>query len=69
MGQIDDAALFYMRQRGISEQEARLLLKSAFITEVIDAIPQETLRDRLQVQVDKRLRGELSKCEGCKLCQ
>lgn len=69
VGQIDDAALFYMRQRGISEQEARLLLKSAFITEVIDAIPQETLRDRLQVQVDKRLRGELSKCEGCKLCQ
>ena len=69
IGQLNDAALFYMRQRGISEQEARLLLKSAFITEVIDAIPQETLRDRLQVQVDKRLRGELSKCEGCKLCQ
>lgn len=69
VGQIDDAALFYMRQRGISEHEARLLLKSAFITEVIDNIPQETLRDRLQVQVDKRLRGELSKCEGCKLCK
>lgn len=69
VGQMDDAALFYMRQRGISEAEARLLLKSAFITEVIDAIPQETLRDRLQVQVDKRLRGELSKCEGCKLCK
>lgn len=69
VGQIDDAALFYMRQRGISEQEARLLLKAAFITEVIDTIPQDTLRDRLQVQVDKRLRGELSKCEGCKLCK
>ncbi len=69
VGQIDDAALFYMRQRGISEQEARLLLKSAFITEVIEAIPLEPLRDRLQVQVDKRLRGELSKCEGCKLCK
>ncbi len=69
VGQIDDAALFYMRQRGIPEQEARLLLKSAFITEVIEAIPLEPLRDRLQVQVDKRLRGELSKCEGCKLCK
>lgn len=69
VGQMDDAALFYMRQRGISEAEARLLLKAAFITEVIDTIPQDTLRDRLQVQVDKRLRGELSKCEGCKLCK
>ena len=69
VGQMDDAALFYMQQRGISEPEARLLLKSAFITEVIEAIPMETLRDRLQELVDKRLRGELSKCEGCKLCK
>ena len=69
VGQMNEAALFYMRQRGINEQEARLLLKAAFITEVIENIPLESLRDRLHVLVDKRLRGELSKCEGCKLCQ
>ena len=69
VGQMDEAALFYMRQRGIDEKEARLLLKTAFITEVIETIPLESLRDRLHVVVDKRLRGELSKCEGCKLCQ
>ena len=69
VGQMDEAALFYMRQRGIDEREARLLLKAAFITEVIETIPLESLRDRLHVLVDKRLRGELSKCEGCKLCQ
>jgi Fe-S cluster assembly protein SufD len=69
VGQINEAALFYMRQRGIDEREARLLLKAAFITEVIETIPLESLRDRLHVLVDKRLRGELSKCEGCKLCQ
>ncbi len=69
VGQMDEAALFYMRQRGIDEQEARLLLKAAFITEVIETIPLESLRDRLHVLVDKRLRGELSKCEGCKLCK
>lgn len=68
VGQMDETALFYMRQRGIDEQEARLLLKAAFITEVIESIPLESLRDRLHVLVDKRLRGELSKCEGCKLC-
>lgn len=69
VGQMDDLALFYMRQRGIPEKEARLLLKSAFITEVIETIPLEPLRDRLHLFVDMRLRGELSKCEGCKLCK
>ena len=69
VGQISDDALFYMRQRGIPEKEARLLLKSAFITEVIETIPFEALRDRLHYLVDKRLRGELSKCEGCNLCK
>lgn len=68
VGQLNDQALFYMRQRGISLHEAQLLLKSAFITEVIDTIPLEALRDRLHFIVDKRMRGELSKCEGCKLC-
>mgnify|MGYP002622126828 CR=1 FL=1 len=69
VGQMDEAALFYMRQRGIDEREARLLLKAAFITEVIENIPLQSLRDRLHMLVDKRLRGELSKCEGCKLCK
>ena len=35
VGQLNDAALFYMRQRGISLQEAKLLLQNAFINEVI----------------------------------
>lgn len=69
VGQLNDAALFYMRQRGITEREARLLLQQAFVTEVIDAIALEPLRDRLRYLVDKRFRGELSKCEGCKLCR
>ena len=36
VGQLNDAALFYMRQRGISLDEAKLLLQNAFINEVID---------------------------------
>lgn len=69
VGQMNEDALFYMRQRGISEREARLLLKSAFITEVIEHIPLSSLRDRLLILVDRRLKGELSKCEGCKMCE
>ena len=68
VGQLNDAALFYMRQRGISLEEAKLLLQNAFINEVIDKMQLEPLRDRLHYLVEKRFRGELSKCEGCKLC-
>ena len=58
-----------MRQRGISEKEAKLLLEFAFINEVIDQIKLEPLRDRLHYLVEKRFRGELTKCEGCKMCK
>lgn len=67
VGQLNEQALFYMRQRGISEAEARLLLKFAFVGEVIDSIKLETLRDRLHYLMEKRFRGELSHCEGCKV--
>lgn len=69
VGQLNDKALFYMQQRGISLKEARMLLQNAFVGEVIDRIPLEPLRDRLHYLVEKRFRGELSKCEGCKLCK
>ena len=69
VGQLNDAALFYMRQRGISLEEAKLLLQNAFINEVIDKMQLEPLRDRLHYLVEKRFRGELNKCAGCKLCK
>ena len=64
-GQIDENALFYMRSRGISEPEARLLLKLAFTADVLDRIQLEPLKNRMRMLVDKRFRGELSKCAGC----
>ena len=69
VGQLNDAALFYMRQRGISLDEAKMLLQNAFINEVIDHMQLEPLRDRLHYLVEKRFRGELNKCDGCKLCK
>lgn len=69
VGQLNDAALFYMRQRGISLKEAKLLLEFAFVNEVIDNIQLEPLKDRLHYLVEKRFRGELNKCDGCKLCK
>ena len=69
IGQLDESAMFYMRQRGIPEKEARLLLMFAFTADVIDHIRIDALQDRMKMLVEKRLRGELSKCEGCVICQ
>lgn len=69
IGQLDDKALFYMRSRGIPFNEARLLLMFAFTADVIDNIRIPALADRMKMLVEKRLRGELSKCEGCVICQ
>ncbi len=69
VGQLDENALFYMQQRGISLKEARLLLMFAFVNEVIDHIRMDALKDRLHLLVEKRFRGELSKCRGCAICK
>ena len=65
-GQLDERALFYMRQRGIPENEARMMLINAFMTDVLDTIADETLRERLRHLVDVRLRGAETVCSGCK---
>ena len=62
------SALLYAAARH-QQKEAKLLLEFAFINEVIDKMDLEPLRDRLHYLVEKRFRGELSKCVGCKMCQ
>ena len=69
VGQLNNAALFYMQQRGIDKREAKLLLEFAFVNEVIDKMELVPLRDRLHHLVEKRFRGELNKCEGCRQCR
>lgn len=69
VGQLNNDALFYMQQRGISKREGKLLLQFAFVNEVIDKMELAPLRDRLHHLVEKRFRGELNKCEGCQLCK
>lgn len=67
-GQLDENALFYMRTRGLSGQEARMLLLSAFTSDVLNQISVEPLRDRLRLMVEKRLRHDETKCNGCLIC-
>jgi Fe-S cluster assembly protein SufD len=65
VGQIDREALFYLRSRGINEKEARFLMLFAFANEIIRNIKTDVLRARINELVDKRLRGELSRCNNC----
>jgi Fe-S cluster assembly protein SufD len=69
VGQLDEGALFYMQARGISQREARLLLMFAFVNEVVDNIRIDVLKERLHLLIEKRFRGELSKCVGCAGCK
>lgn len=67
VGQLDNDALFYLRSRGIPEKESRHLLMYAFAHEVLVKIKLPALRERITELVDKRLRGELSRCNNCKM--
>jgi Fe-S cluster assembly protein SufD len=65
VGQLDQEALFYLRSRGFGKEEAKLLLMFAFAHEIIDHIDIKPLRERIDDLVNKRLRGELSRCKNC----
>ena len=68
-GQLDEQALFYMQSRGISREDARMLLSVAFTSDVIENVRLTPLRDRLQYLVEKRFRGESARCDSCGMCK
>ncbi|HYG87703.1 MAG TPA: Fe-S cluster assembly protein SufD [Azospirillum sp.] len=47
-GELADEALFYLRARGIPKDEARGLLIAAFLSEALDEIPEEPIREAFQ---------------------
>ena len=65
IGQLDEKQLFYMMTRGISEAQARFMLKQAFMSDVIDGISLAPLRDRLKLMVEHRFAGEKAACASC----
>jgi Fe-S cluster assembly protein SufD len=58
MGQLDESALFYMRQRGIPLAEARALLTEAFVADVFDDLEDEDLRKSLLGKIREWLKGQ-----------
>jgi len=57
VGALDEEALFYARQRGIPEPEARAMLTEAFLGEVVDRIEHPGVRDHVRALVAQALRG------------
>lgn len=64
-GKLDENQIFYMRARGIELEDARRMLKQAFMADVIDRVRLESLRDRLHQLVERRFTGELASCKEC----
>ena len=48
VAQLDDTAKFYLRSRGISAQEADIMLSFGFINELLESIPLEALRNKMR---------------------
>lgn len=57
VGALDEDALFYARQRGMTEAEARSLLTQAFVGEVIDRIAHAEARKVVRAWAAERLRS------------
>ena len=57
VGRFDDEQLFYLRSRGIPEDEATRLIIRGFFNEVLNQIPVESVRDELIA----RVAGELER--------
>jgi Fe-S cluster assembly protein SufD len=56
-GQIDPAALFYLRSRGIGEEAARSLLTQAFAGDIVSRVGVPSVRAAIQSLLHERLPG------------
>jgi Fe-S cluster assembly protein SufD len=57
VGQMDDDAIFYLRARGIGAVQARDMLVHAFAGDVLNHMPLEPLRTRVDEELGRRLAG------------
>lgn len=69
-GQLDEDALFYMQQRGVSLDDARTLLSIAFTDDVISLVALEPLRNTIVDVIAARFNDqEVRHCNSCgKIC-
>lgn len=66
IGQLDQKQIFYMRTRGLTEAEAKFLLKQAFMADIINRISLTDFRQRLHTLIERRFAGENRNCSSCR---
>ena len=54
-GRFDDEQLFYLRARGISEEQARRLVVRGFFHELVEKITVPAVRERLEAAIEAEL--------------
>ncbi len=54
IGQLDEASVFYLRSRGMNEQQARNTLQHAFLLDVLERMPDETIREIATGMIEKK---------------
>ena len=60
IGQLDDDALFYMRTRGISKEDAKTILTFAFASEAVEKLSIDELSDITKQEMKKKLNLSLN---------
>ena len=60
VGQLDEDAVFYLRSRGMGEEEARAVLTQAFTAELVDGIENEHVREHVAQLVRTTLHTEIN---------
>jgi len=59
VGQLDEKAMFYLRARGLNNDEARKLLMRAYVGEIIEKINNEKIRNEMmEIVIDKLPKGD-----------
>jgi Fe-S cluster assembly protein SufD len=56
-GQMDDESLFYLRSRGINENDAKALLNLAFANDILNNISLENFREYISTLVESKLKA------------
>ncbi|WP_017605215.1 Fe-S cluster assembly protein SufD [Nocardiopsis alkaliphila] len=54
-GRLDDIHLFYLRSRGIPEEEARRLIIRGYFLDIVNRIDDQDLRDHVMEKVERKL--------------
>ena len=57
IGRLNEEEQFYMRSRGISLEDAKVLQMISFVAPVLENIPDETHRDALAAQLEESIRN------------